>query len=73
MRVENLHTTTQMQSGLRLEVVVGEGTAVHNVLAGGQDPTLVRQKTFCVLDVGVDVLHGVVGQEEYPPYRGSWP
>ena len=57
---EDLHTTTktedQVKSGLLLDVVVREGAAVLELLAGKDKTLLVRGNTFLVLDL---LLHGL--------------
>merc|ERR1712176_73537 len=62
---EDLHTTSksenQMESGLLLDVVVGEGSAVLKLLSGEDESLLVWRNTFFVLDLGLDVLDGVCG------------
>ena len=60
---EDLHTTSEsenkMESGLLLDVVVGEGSAVLELLTGEDESLLVWWDTFLVLDLGLDVLDGV--------------
>ena len=60
---KNLHPSTetehQMKSALLLYVVVGEGSAVLELLSGEDKPLLVRGNTFLVLDLGLDVVDGV--------------
>ena len=57
---EDLHTTTktkdQVESGLLLDVVVREGTAVLELLASEDETLLVRGNAFLVLDL---LLHGL--------------
>ena len=59
---EDLHTTTetedQVKSGLLLDVVVREGAAVLELLAGKDKTLLVRGNSFLVLDL---LLHGLNG------------
>jgi hypothetical protein len=50
-----------MESGLLLDVVVGEGSAVFELLAGEDESLLIWWDTFLVLDLGLDVLNGVRG------------
>ena len=50
-----------MQGGLLLDVVVGEGAALLELLAGEDEALLVRGDALLVLDLGLDVLDGVVG------------
>jgi len=62
---EDLHATAEtedeMESGLLLDVVVGEGSAVFELLAGEDESLLVRRDTFLVLNLGLDVIDGVGG------------
>merc|ERR1712056_79532 len=62
---EDLHTSPEtedkVESGLLLDVVVGEGPAVLKLLASEDQPLLVRGDAFLVLDLGLDVLDGVGG------------
>merc|ERR1712232_1267029 len=60
---EDLHTTSesedQMEGGLLLDVVVGEGSAVLELLTGEDKSLLIRRNTFLVLDLGLDILDGI--------------
>ncbi|KAL6048640.1 Ubiquitin/40s ribosomal protein s27a fusion [Balamuthia mandrillaris] len=60
---EDLHTTAetkdQVEGGLLLDVVVGQGTAVLQLLAGEDQALLVRGNAFLVLDLLLHVLDGV--------------
>jgi hypothetical protein len=60
---EDLHTTTQtqdeMESGLLLDVVVGEGAAVLELLACEDQTLLVRRNTLLVLDLRLDVVDSI--------------
>jgi len=62
---KNLHTTTetedQMQSGLLLNVVIGQGAAIFELLAGEDETLLIWGDTLLVLDLGLDVFDGVRG------------
>jgi hypothetical protein len=62
---EDLHTTTeaedQVEGGLLLDVVVGEGAAVLELLASEDEALLIWGNAFLVLDLGLDVLDGVGG------------
>merc|ERR1712190_706731 len=62
---EDLHTSPEtedkVESGLLLDVVVGEGPAVLKLPASEDQPLLVRGDAFLVLDLGLDVLDGVGG------------
>jgi hypothetical protein len=52
-------TQHEMQSGLLLDVVVGERTAVFELLAGEDQALLVRGNSLLVLDLGFDIVDGV--------------
>merc|ERR1712180_100137 len=60
---KNLHTTSQseyqMQSGLLLDVVVREGTAILKLFASKDQPLLIWGNAFLVLDLGLDIFNGV--------------
>merc|ERR1719450_1791112 len=60
---EDLHTTSEsqhkMESGLLLDVVVGEGSAVLKLLTSEDESLLVWWNTFLVLDLGLDIFNGV--------------
>ena len=60
---EDLHTSTksenQVKSRLLLNIIVGEGSAVFELLASEDKALLVWGDTFLVLDLGLDVLDGV--------------
>ena len=62
---EDLHTTSEsqdeMESGLLLDVVVGEGSAVLELLASEDESLLIRGDSLLVLDLGLDVLDSVSG------------
>ena len=62
---EDLHTTSksedEMESGLLLDVVVGESSAVLKLLSGKDESLLVWGNTLLVLDLGLNVLDGVCG------------
>ena len=51
----------QMQSGLLLNIVVGEGPAILELLASKDQPLLIWGDTLLVLDLGLDILDGVGG------------
>ena len=62
-------TEDQVESGLLLDVVVGEGTAVLELLAGEDQALLVRGNALLVLDLGLDIVcqRLVFGSNYSPP------
>ena len=62
---EDLHTTSksedEMEGGLLLDVVVGEGSAILELLTSEDKSLLIRRNTFLVLDLSLDILDGVRG------------
>ena len=48
-----------MESGLLLDVVVGKGSSILELLTGEDKSLLIWRDTFLVLDLGLDVLNGV--------------
>merc|ERR1712209_126755 len=62
---EDLHTSPEtedkVESGLLLDVVVGEGPTVLKLLASEDQPLLVWGDVLLVLDLGLDILDGVGG------------
>merc|ERR1719412_1070185 len=62
---EDLHTSPEtedkVEGGLLLDVVVGEGPSVLELLASEDQPLLVRGDALLVLDFGLDILDGVRG------------
>jgi hypothetical protein len=60
---EDLHTTAEAQDevegGLLLDVVVGEGAAILQLLAGEDQALLVWRNAFLVLDLALDIVDGV--------------
>ena len=48
-----------MESGLLLDVVVGEGSAVLELLTGEDKSLLIRWDSLFVLDLGLDILDGI--------------
>ena len=61
---EDLHASTEsedeMEGGLLLDVVVAEGAAVFELPASEDEALLVRREAFLVLNLGLDVINGVV-------------
>ncbi|KFQ91851.1 hypothetical protein Y956_05939, partial [Nipponia nippon] len=62
---EDLHATSetqhQVQGGFLLDVVVGEGAPILQLLASEDQPLLIGGDPLLVLDLGLDVLNGVAG------------
>jgi hypothetical protein len=62
---KDLHATSeaenQVESGLLLDVVVGEGSAVFELLSSEDETLLIWGDAFLVLDLGLDVFDGVRG------------
>merc|ERR1712010_448923 len=60
---EDLHATTktkdQVESRLLLDVVVGQSPAILQLLAGEDEPLLIRGDSLLVLDLRLHVLDGV--------------
>ena len=60
---EDLHATSEtehkMESGLLLDVVIGQGPVVLQLLASEDQSLLVRRNAFLVLNLGLDVVDGV--------------
>mmetsp|Transcript_17942 Transcript_17942/g.40751 ORF Transcript_17942/g.40751 Transcript_17942/m.40751 type:complete len:208 (-) Transcript_17942:166-789(-) len=52
-------TEDQVERGLLLDVVVGEGAPVLQLFAGENEALLVRRDSLLVLDFGLDVVDGV--------------
>jgi hypothetical protein len=50
-----------VKSGLLLDVVVGQGSAIFELLASEDQSLLIGRDTFLVLDLGLDVVDGVRG------------
>ena len=60
---EDLHSTTeaehQVEGGLLLDVVVGQGAAVFQLLSGEDQSLLVGWDSFLVLNLSLDIVDGV--------------
>jgi len=60
---KDLHTAAQtedeVKSGLFLDVIVGKGPAILELLASEDQALLVWRDTFLILDLGLDVVDGV--------------
>lgn len=48
-----------MQGGLLLNVVIGEGSAIFQLLACKDQALLVRRNAFLVLNLRLDVVDGI--------------
>ena len=51
----------QVEGGLLLDVVVGESSAVFELLSSEDESLLIGRDTFLILDLSLDVLNGVGG------------
>ena len=51
----------QVEGGLFLNVVIGEGAAVFELLAGKDESLLIWGDALLVLDLSLDVFNGVAG------------
>ena len=49
----------KVEGGLLLDVVVGEGAAVLELLSGEDEPLLIRRDALLVLDLGLHIVYGV--------------
>jgi len=60
---EDLHTSSEseneMESGLLLDIVVRESSAILKLLTGEDKSLLIGWDSFLILDLGLDVLNGV--------------
>ena len=60
---EDLHTSSksedEMEGGLLLDVVVGKGSSILELLSGEDESLLIWWDTFLVLDLGLDVFDGI--------------
>ena len=50
-----------MKGGLLLDVVVGQSTAVLELLASENQALLIRGNTLLVLNLGLDIVDGIAG------------
>jgi len=48
-----------MEGGFLLDVVVGEGSSILELLTGEDKSLLIRWDSFLVLDLGLDILNSV--------------
>lgn len=64
-KLTDLHTATktehEMESGLLLDIVVGQSAAVLELLSSEDQTLLVRRDALLVLDLGLDVVDGIGG------------
>merc|ERR1719333_1462092 len=51
----------EVEGGLLLDVVIRQSPSILQLLAGKDQPLLVRRDPFLVLDLGLDILDGVRG------------
>ncbi|KGL80711.1 hypothetical protein N309_08799, partial [Tinamus guttatus] len=62
---KDLHPTSQtqhqVQGGFLLDVVVGQGASIFQLLASKDQPLLIRGDALLVLDLGLHILNGVTG------------
>jgi hypothetical protein len=60
---EDLHSTSksedEMKSGLFLNIIIGEGSAVFELLSGEDKSLLIWWDTFLILDLSFDVFNSV--------------
>merc|ERR1712107_455720 len=60
---EDLHTSSQsenkMESAVLLDVVIGEGSSIFQLLSSEDQSLLIWGNSFLVLDLGLDILNGV--------------
>lgn len=52
-------TKNQMKCGLLLDIVVGKGAAVFELLSSENQTLLIRRNSFFVLNLGLDVVNGI--------------
>merc|ERR1712176_372837 len=60
---EDLHTSSQsknqMQGAFLLDVIIGEGSSIFQLLSSKDQSLLIWGNAFLVLDLGLDILNGV--------------
>lgn len=50
-----------MQSGFLLDVIVGEGTSILELLSGENQTLLIGRNAFLILDLRLDIIDSVAG------------
>jgi len=62
---KDLHATSetedQMERGFLLDVVIGKGPAVFQLLTRKDQPLLIRGNSFFILNLGLHILDGIAG------------
>ena len=62
---EDLHASTEtedkVEGGLLLDIVIREGPAILELLAGEDEALLIRRDALLILDLALDVVNGVAG------------
>merc|ERR1712112_171169 len=60
---EDLHTSSQsenqMQGAFLLDVVIGEGSSIFQLLSSKDQSLLIWRNSFLVLDLSLDILNGI--------------
>jgi hypothetical protein len=60
---ENLHSSSksenQVKSGLFLDVIVGESSAIFKLLSSEDESLLIRWDTFFILNFSLDIFNGI--------------
>ena len=54
-------TKDQVQGRLLLDIVIRKSATIFQLLAGKDEPLLVRGNAFLILDLGLHILDGVTG------------
>ena len=52
-------TEDQVQGGLLLDVVIGKGTSIFQLLSSEDQTLLIRRDSLLVLDLGFDIVNGI--------------
>ena len=61
LTVSSAQAQDEVKGGLFLDVVVGEGASVFELLSGEDKTLLIWGDTFFILNLGFDVFNGVAG------------